>query len=64
MDGRDLTAKWWTANPDDTHAWNVSQFAALDPASGTRLLGLLQPGHMQYEADRKADPLASLRWQG
>lgn len=55
-DGRDLTAEWRAANPAGTYVWNAEQLAAYDPASGQRLLGLFEPGHMQYEADRPADP--------
>lgn len=55
-DGRDLTAAWQKANPKGHYAWNRAQFAAFDPARHTRLLGLFEPGHMQYEADRAQDP--------
>ncbi len=54
-DGRDLIAAWRAANPTGTFAWNADQFAEYDPAGGTRLLGLFEPVHMQYEADRAND---------
>lgn len=54
-DGRDLISQWRAANPSGIFAWNASQFAAFDPRSGARLLGLFEPGHMRYEADRAAD---------
>lgn len=54
-DGRDLVAQWRATNPQGTYAWNASQLSAFDPASGNRLLGLFEPGHMQYEADRESD---------
>lgn len=54
-DGRDLIAHWQLANPRGTFAWNADQLASYDPASGQSLLGLFEPGHMQYEADRAAD---------
>lgn len=55
-DGRDLIAEWRAGNPGGTFVWNAEQLAAYDPADGARLLGLFEPGHMQYEADRAADP--------
>lgn len=55
-DGRDLISEWRAANPNGVFAWNAPQFAAFDPESGARLLGLFEPGHMRYEADRAADP--------
>lgn len=54
-DGRDLVAEWRSANPQGTFAWNAAQLAAFDRTGSTRLLGLFEPGHMKYEADRPAD---------
>lgn len=54
-DGRDLIAQWRTANPEGDFVWNAAQLAAIDPADGQRLLGLFEPDHMRYEADRAAD---------
>jgi len=47
-DGRDLTAEWEAAG--GTFVWNK---AGLDAASG-KVLGLFEPSHMQYDADRSA----------
>lgn len=56
-DGRDLTAEWrQTRGPGAAYVWNRSQFDALDPATTPYLLGLFEPSHMQYEADRARDP--------
>lgn len=56
-DGRDLTADWLrTRGAGSAYVWNKAQFDAIDPASTTHLLGLFEPSHMQYEADRAADP--------
>jgi alkaline phosphatase len=33
--------------------WNRDQLAATDPQSTRHLLGLFEPSHMQYEADRR-----------
>jgi alkaline phosphatase len=54
-DGRDLIGAWRAANPGGTFAWNAGQLNEYDPASDARLLGLFEPGHMQYEADRAGD---------
>lgn len=54
-DGRDLIAAWKRANPGGTFAWNSEQFKTFDPARGMRLLGLFEPSHMQFEADRAKD---------
>lgn len=54
-DGRDLISAWRRANPVGTFAWNAAQLAAFDTTSGARLLGLFEPGHMKFEADRAAD---------
>ena len=59
LDGRDLTQAWLdTRNPlgPARYAWNRAQFDAFDPASGGFLLGLFEPSHLQYEADRPQDP--------
>jgi alkaline phosphatase len=50
-DGRDLAAEW-AAKPRSSYVWNRAQFDAIDPARTNRLLGLFEPSHMRYEADR------------
>ncbi|WP_321394460.1 alkaline phosphatase [Emcibacter sp.] len=54
-DGRDLTREWQAKHPDGAYVWNAEQFAAIDPAATDRLLGLFEPGHMQYDYDRTKD---------
>ncbi len=57
LDGRDLTAEWMnTRNTGAAYVWNKAQFDAIDPAKTTHLLGLFEPSHVQYEADREKDP--------
>jgi alkaline phosphatase len=59
LDGRDLTQEWVTSRSPygrATYAWNKAQFDAFDPASNSYLLGLFEPSHVQYEADRPTDP--------
>ena len=53
-DGVDLTALWQQRHPRGAYVWNAEQLAAA-PADAP-LLGLFEPGHMQYEHDRSADP--------
>jgi alkaline phosphatase len=53
-DGKDLTAIWKAANPQGEYVWNSAGFAAVDPKKATKLLGLFEPSHMQFEADRAA----------
>ncbi|MFZ2990852.1 alkaline phosphatase [Ideonella sp.] len=56
-DGRDLTSEWVsTRGAGSAYVWNKSQFNAIDPLRTTHLLGLFEPSHMQYEADRALDP--------
>lgn len=53
LDGRDLVAEWKQRRPDGHYVWNAAQLAAA-PKQGP-LLGLFQPGHMQFEHDRAQD---------
>lgn len=55
-DGRDLTSEWVsTRGHGAQYVWNKAGFDAADPASTEYLLGLFEPSHMQYEADRAGD---------
>ena len=54
-DGRDLTQEWRQKHGKNSYVWNKAQFDAINPAKTDRLLGLFQPSHMQYEADRATD---------
>ncbi len=53
-DGKDLPAVWKAANPNGAYVWNSESFAAVDPTKTSKLLGLFEPSHMQFEADRTA----------
>ena len=56
IDGRDLTSEWLTSRgPAAAYVWKQSQLAAIDTARTSHLLGLFEPSHMQYEADRARD---------
>lgn len=54
QDGRDLIAEWRAANPQGQYLWNQAQFDAIAPAFSGPILGLFEPSHMHYEADRTA----------
>ena len=56
-DGRNLAAEWVAGRGTGAaYVWNKAQFDAIDPASSGPVLGLFEPSHMQYEADRATDP--------
>lgn len=54
-DGRDLTREWTRKYPSSAFVWNQKEFDAIDPARTDHLLGLFQPSHMRYDADRARD---------
>lgn len=57
-DGRDLSAEWLTRHDNQAAAYvfNLEGFEGVDPAATDRLLGLFEPSHMLYEADRVGEP--------
>ena len=55
LDGRDLTKEWQEKRKGAAYVWNAKQLDALDPAKTGPVLGLFEPSHMQYEADRAED---------
>ena len=55
LDGQNLIETWLKGRPDRQFVWNSAQFSALDPAHKGQLLGLFEPSHMQFEADRSND---------
>ena len=52
-DSLDLVKQWQHRHPGGVYVWNRAQFEAA-PADAP-LLGLFEPGHMQYEHDRPND---------
>ncbi|MGB3622065.1 MAG: alkaline phosphatase, partial [Ketobacter sp.] len=54
-DGRDLTAEWKQAYPQGVYVYDQFGFDAIDPASTSKVFGLFNESHMQYEADRVND---------
>ncbi|MCI4645585.1 MAG: alkaline phosphatase [Hyphomonadaceae bacterium] len=56
-DGRDLTAAWTEKSPEHRVIYGRAGFDATNFDSETRVLGLFEPSHMQYELDRANDTL-------
>ncbi len=54
-DGRNLTAEWTAKSPDHKFIFDRAGFDATNFATGTKVLGLFEPSHMQYELDREKD---------
>ena len=58
-DGRNLIDEWLAADSRRRYAWNgdtLAQWLASPEPLGGQLMGLFEPSHMQYEADRAKDP--------
>jgi len=53
-DGRDLRQEWKTKYPSGNYVETLSEFDKV-PANTTKLLGLFNYSHMQYESDRAND---------
>jgi alkaline phosphatase len=51
-DGRDLTVAWKNTYPTGAYVFDRKGFDAIDPGTAKHVLGLFEPSHMQYEADR------------
>lgn len=54
-DGRDLTKEWVKSSNRAAYVTSAKDLATLDLAQTDRLLGLFEPSHMKYEADRARD---------
>ena len=54
-DGRHLVREWTAKSGSHRYVWNAEQFAATDFSADTRILGLFEQSHMQYEHDRTED---------
>jgi len=53
-DGANLVTAWLSGSADRHFVWNRDQLSSV-PATG-QVLGLFEPSHMQYEADRNDGP--------
>ena len=54
-DGRNLIKEWQGLNRRNTYVWDRAGFDALKPDARGAVLGLFEPSHMNYEADRPDD---------
>lgn len=55
LDGRNLVEEWAAKSGERRYVWNKSDFDIIDGNAPVRILGLFEPSHMRYEADRGAD---------
>ncbi|MEO0982617.1 MAG: alkaline phosphatase [Pseudomonadota bacterium] len=55
-DARDLGAEWAAKSDAHETVYDLAALRAVDIAGGARVLGLFEPSHMKYEADRGEDP--------
>jgi alkaline phosphatase len=53
-DGRNLVTEWQAKHPDGQFIYDLSGFSSVDATNDSPVLGLFEPSHMQYEADRIA----------
>lgn len=54
-DGRNLIDEWRRRTRGGHYVWNATDFAKLDLTRSGPVLGLFEPDHMRYEADRATD---------
>jgi alkaline phosphatase len=54
-DGRDLTAEWQAQYTAGSYVMDQAGFDAINPETTSKLFGLFNESHMQYEADRAND---------
>ena len=58
-DGRNLIEEWLSEDASRQYIWNGEGFAALVSKQGKipgQIMGLFEPSHMQFDADRAKDP--------
>ncbi|EDV26295.1 uncharacterized protein TRIADDRAFT_54135 [Trichoplax adhaerens] len=56
FDGKDLIQEWKNKKlSNSAYVWNLTAFNAIDPNKTDHLLGLFDPSHMKYDADRLTD---------
>lgn len=55
-DGVNLIDAWLAGGSDRHYVWNNTQFSELSSSDDGQVLGLFEPSHMQFEADRAQDP--------
>lgn len=54
-DGRNLTQEWTDKGSNFYYAWNQAEFDSIPTTANSKVLGLFNRSHMEYEADRSDD---------
>ncbi len=54
-DSRNLVSEWQQKHGSGQYVWNEKMFDEIDPEATGPVLGLFNPSHMEFEADRSAD---------
>lgn len=54
-DNRNLIEEWLAGSSSRKFVWNADQFQALEAVNSGQILGLFEPSHLQFEADRAND---------
>jgi alkaline phosphatase len=54
-DGRNLIQEWTAAQPSSSYVWKRDDLLKIDASRTRHLLGLFEPSHLHYEADRAKD---------
>ena len=55
-DGDNLIERWLGQSNVRRYAWRAEEFNAFSPTGGHQFMGLFEPSHLQFEADRSKDP--------
>jgi len=55
-DGRNLITEWLAAQRGSQYVWKRDDLLRIDARKTSHLLGLFEPSHMRYDADRGRDP--------
>lgn len=55
-DGRNLTSEWTSSDEDAVYVTDRTSMLSVDTAKTTKLLGLFDDSHMDYELDREERP--------
>ena len=54
-DGRNLIEEWVQSQPQSSFVWKRDELQSVNAKNTRHLLGLFEPSHMRYEADRAQD---------
>ena len=54
-DGRNLITEWLESRSNRSYVWSAEGFSKLNPKAKRQFMGLFEPSHLQFEADRPKD---------